>query len=379
MKQKHAQYPYKTPESFANMTADDAYEIAKYTFSLEFPFTTEKAAQFALFRTYGIPSISKLLCETKQLSEPATASKRYADTVILINEFISNPPTSNRAISAISRMNYLHSVYQKAGKISNDDMLYTLSLFVLETNRWIRTYEWRAMTPMEVCAMGTQWKNIGDAMGISFTPLASGPSGFRDGLQFTEKLRVWSEAYEEKFMVPDKWNNKLADETVAILVYNLPEWLKGPARKVVATLMDERLRKAMIYPTPSPSYTMFVSAVFAARKMVLRNLVLPRPYFLRFRALSEKPDQKTGRYYRSFYEIEPWYIQESFWNCYGPEAWIRWMAGRPYPGGQKYKSQGYHMYEVGPTQMDGKGMDAYEETRQKLFAQGRGACPFGFS
>ena len=102
MKQKHAQYPYKTPESFANMTADDAYEIAKYTLSLEFPFTAEKAAQFALFRlvvvsklpqspipglnneensrTYGIPSISKLLCETKQLSEPVAASKvcRYS-------------------------------------------------------------------------------------------------------------------------------------------------------------------------------------------------------------------------------------------------------------------------------------------------------------
>ena len=73
------------------------------------------------------------------------------------------------------------------------------------------------------------------------------------------------------------------------------------------------------------------------------------------------------------------YIQESFWNCYGPEAWIRWMTGRPCPGGQKYKSQGYHMYEVGPTEMDGKGMNAYEETRQKLFTQGRGACPFRFS
>ena len=45
------------------------------------------------------------------------------------------------------------SVYQKAGKINNDDMLYTLSLFVLETDRWIRMYEWRAMTSMEVCAM----------------------------------------------------------------------------------------------------------------------------------------------------------------------------------------------------------------------------------
>jgi hypothetical protein len=83
-------------------------------------------------------------------------------------------------------------------------------------------------------------------MGISFTPLASGPSDFRDGLQFTEELQEWSEAYEREFMVPDKWNNKLADETVAILVYNLPEWLKGFAHKVVATLMDERLRKAMM-------------------------------------------------------------------------------------------------------------------------------------
>lgn len=83
-------------------------------------------------------------------------------------------------------------------------------------------------------------------MGISFTPLASSSSGFHDGLQFAKELQVWSEAYEREFMVPDKWNNKLADETVAILVYNLPEWLKGPARKVVAALMDARLRKAMM-------------------------------------------------------------------------------------------------------------------------------------
>lgn len=50
-------------------------------------------------------------------------------------------------------MNYLHSLYQKSGKISNDDMLYTMSLFVLELERWIREYEWRSLTPMEICAM----------------------------------------------------------------------------------------------------------------------------------------------------------------------------------------------------------------------------------
>lgn len=50
MKQKHAQYPYKTREDYSKMTAEDAWEITKYVTSLEFPFFSEKALQFALFR-----------------------------------------------------------------------------------------------------------------------------------------------------------------------------------------------------------------------------------------------------------------------------------------------------------------------------------------
>ena len=50
-------------------------------------------------------------------------------------------------------MNFLHSRYQKAGKISNDDMLYTLSLFILEVESWIKMYEWRELTEMEACAL----------------------------------------------------------------------------------------------------------------------------------------------------------------------------------------------------------------------------------
>lgn len=104
-------------------------------------------------RTYGIPSISKLLCETQQLGRVEYAGRRFADTGVLIIEFLAHSPTSERANSAIARMNYLHNRYQKANKISNDDMLYTLSLFVLEVEKWIRLYEWRLLTPMEICAM----------------------------------------------------------------------------------------------------------------------------------------------------------------------------------------------------------------------------------
>jgi hypothetical protein len=104
-------------------------------------------------RTYGIPSISKLLCETQQLGKVEYAGRRYADTGILITEFLAHSPTSERANSALARMNYLHGRYQKAGKISNDDLLYTLSLFVLEVERWVGLYEWRSLTSLEVCAM----------------------------------------------------------------------------------------------------------------------------------------------------------------------------------------------------------------------------------
>ncbi|KAK4995191.1 hypothetical protein LTR66_004942 [Elasticomyces elasticus] len=231
------------------MTNDDAYVIQRHLFELEFPFTTSKALQFALFRTYGIPSISKLLVQTTQLSHKATASKRYADTEVLIAEFLADAPSSERACSAIARMNYIHSVYQKSGRISNDDMLYTLSLFAVEPLRWIGRYEWRLPTDMERCAVAVFWKSIGDAMNIDYANLPSAKKGWTDGLHWMDEIVAWSQAYEQRHMVPDEANKKTADETTALLLYSMPESLKPIGRQAVSALMDNRLRKAMMYVT----------------------------------------------------------------------------------------------------------------------------------
>src|SRR2546430_8033284 len=75
MSRKHAQYRYNDRASFAKMTMTDAQDIQWYLYQLEFPFTTQKALEFALFRTYGIPTISKLLVKTKQLSDKKNAPK----------------------------------------------------------------------------------------------------------------------------------------------------------------------------------------------------------------------------------------------------------------------------------------------------------------
>ena len=83
-----ARYPYKDRISFAKMTANHAYEIQRTLFTCEFPFTMALSLSFALFRTYGIPSISKLLVQTKQLSDRKCTPKVRACTTRANKEHI---------------------------------------------------------------------------------------------------------------------------------------------------------------------------------------------------------------------------------------------------------------------------------------------------
>ena len=152
---RKSQEKYPTRQSLTTMTDDEGYEIVKQLAELEFPTFFEKGLQFALFRvivsfndmhnsalilapfqTYGIPSISTLLARTAQLSTAKNAGKRYADTGVLVSEIWGNKPSDERSHEALARLNFLHGHYIAQGLISNDDLLYTLSLFLLEPIRW---------------------------------------------------------------------------------------------------------------------------------------------------------------------------------------------------------------------------------------------------
>lgn len=252
------------------MTNEDAQKILSYLAELEFPKLYLTSLQFALFKvsfgsaapslvtvtaitltkvfgqTYGIPTISTLLVATRELSTPENASKRYADTGILIGEFTSHHPKSERAIKALARMNYIHGQYQKAGKISNSDLLYTLSVFITEPVLFIKRYEWRELTPMEICAMSTIWKSIGDSMGISYSELPRYNTGWKDGLEFYEDISSWAESYENNYMVPAESNKQTADELVPLLLFLVPSQLKAAGASVVGVLMGNKLRTAMM-------------------------------------------------------------------------------------------------------------------------------------
>lgn len=158
---------------------------------------------------------------------------------------VGNNPTSARAYLGLARTRFLHSGYRASGKILDDDMLFTLALFALEPIRFIARYEWRALSDMERCAIGTFWKSVGDGLDVSYEKLPSGESGFRDGLQWLEEIAAWSEEYEARYMVPNEKNRETADQTTAILVYMLPRVLHPVGLQFVSFMMDDRLRRAM--------------------------------------------------------------------------------------------------------------------------------------
>ncbi|OJD37594.1 uncharacterized protein BKCO1_6000160 [Diplodia corticola] len=375
LRKMQAKHPYKTRADLARMTNDEAQEIQKELIQCEFPFTMNKALQFALFRTYGIPTISKLLVQTQQLSQKEHASRRYVDTEVLIQDFMVNAPESERANGAIARMNYLHSLYRKSGKISNDDLLYTLALFALEPKNWINRYEWRKLTDLETCAIGTFWKSMGDAMEISYDALPGAEKGWNDGIQWMDEVAKWSQEYGEKCMAPHQDNKKTADETTAMLLYDAPSSVHPVGFKVVSALMDERLRKAMMYPDPPAGLISTINVAFKIRAFLLRNFALPRPQFLRSQRMSDEPN-KDGRYYQLSYDVDPWYVDDSFSNRWALKSWLKWMAGKPYPGSAGFKSEGYVLAEIGPKNLEGKGTEYVTQTKGRLLEQGRGGCPF---
>ncbi|KAL4941957.1 hypothetical protein BDV06DRAFT_170965 [Aspergillus oleicola] len=368
---------YTTREDLASMTDHDAWEIQKAMLVMEFPSASLKALQFALFKTYGIPTISTLLLKTSQFSNSATSFKRYADTGALIGQFVAFEPSSERAQTAIARTKFLHVGYRSSGKILEPDMLYTLSLFALEPIRFIDMFEWRSLTDLEQCAIGTYWKSLGDALEISFADLPSGPHGFRDGLHFLEELYAWSLKYEEDYMKPSPSNKEVADKTMDVLVYTLPRLFKSVGVKFASCVMDDRLREAMMYEPPSTVYKTIFWALVSLRKFYLRYLSLPRPNFQRIDIFTDEPNE-YGRYYVNIYEAIPYYVKPTLWNRWGPGAWVSWAMGMPLPGDEddKYYPRGFDLEDLGPKYFEGKGRKSVAEIRELLKKERRGQAPF---
>ncbi len=99
----------------------DCQRIMHLSFGYEFCWDSTRALELALYRTYCVPSISRLLDRTGEFYRHT--QRRYDDTAILIAEMCEWGYERGRGREALERINWAHSHFT----ISNDDFLYVLS------------------------------------------------------------------------------------------------------------------------------------------------------------------------------------------------------------------------------------------------------------
>lgn len=212
----------------------DCHTIHRITAGHEFPWDYQRALEFALFRTYCVPSISGLLEKTGEFAN--RPQKRYDDTSLLMAEMLEHGYDSERGRESLRTVNRMHARYA----ISNDDMLYVLSTFVYEPIEWIDTYGWRRLHPKERLAAYHFYRQVGVRMGIKDIP------SYADFARF--KLD-----YEERTFRYTEDNHKVGTYTLDLFCSWFPSALHPAVRRGVYALMDDRMAHAFGFPAGSPT------------------------------------------------------------------------------------------------------------------------------
>ncbi|KAI0430717.1 hypothetical protein F5Y09DRAFT_222659 [Xylaria sp. FL1042] len=376
------EFYFKDRSSLAKMTLNDAHAIQTWLAEQQFPSVFSAAMFFALFKTYSIPSISGLLATTRQFGKPGNikaTSKRAADTSVLLTNMIMRPPGSTQAKLAVARTNYLHNIYRRTGRISNEDMLYTLSLFTLQPMRWTAIYDWRPLSDMERCAIATCFKVWGEDLEITYEALPSHSEGWIDGLHWLEELDTWSRQYEESHVEASDTNAEVVNATRELVLCQIPRGLHGVVWGIVAILLGPRVRGAMRIPDPPFGLELVFNVVITLRKYILRYACPPRPYFLRRVYNCEKPDPVTGRYQSPRWLGRPWYVRTSLVDRWGLPAWMLWINGTATNvvfDESEFIPEGYCIEDVGPAAFAGKGRDEMCRTMSALDLKSPTRCPF---
>lgn len=230
----------------------DCIEIYRQLVTLEFPWDFTRSLELALYRTYAVPAIGRLLARTAELTE--RPQKRYDDTALLLDAVLEHGFDAERGRTAIRRINQMHRAYD----ISDDDMRYVLSTFVVMPARWLDLYGWRRLTAHERRACAAYYRRLGEHMGIKEIPGTY--EEFEELLDRHEAARFgWDES-----------GRAVADSTLALMVSWYPRVLAPVTRRAATALMDDSLIRAFRYRPPPPALRALVRGALRTRGRVLR-------------------------------------------------------------------------------------------------------------
>ncbi|MDX5577144.1 MULTISPECIES: oxygenase MpaB family protein [Streptomyces] len=248
----------------------DFLEIYRLTVTYEFPWDVTRALELALYRTYAVPSIGRLLDETAELTE--RSQKRYDDTALLLDTVVEHGFETDEGRTAVRRINQMHRSYD----ISNDDMRYVLCTFVVTPKRWLDSFGWRRLCCHELGAFAAYYRTLGARMGIKDVPGTY------------EEFENTLDAYERERFGWDEGARRVSDATLALMASWYPAALAPVVRGASLALLDDSLLRAFRYRRPGP----------VARGLTRGALRL------RARAVRLLPPRRTPHYARQNPEIK---------------------------------------------------------------------------
>ncbi|QUQ66420.1 hypothetical protein JJ691_41480 [Kutzneria sp. CA-103260] len=257
----------------------DHQEIYRLSAGFEFPWDYQRSLEFALFRTYCVPSISRLLAATQEFEK--RPQRRYDDTALLIAEMMEHGYDSPRGKSALRSVNRAHGRY----RITNEDMLYVLSTFVYEPVRWLDRFGWRRLSDHERLAAFHFYRAVGARMAIRDIPC-----DYREFEQFNVD-------FERRNFVYTKDNAAIGGYTLELFCSWYPKATRALIRPALRSLMDRPLLDAFGFP-PAPAWLTSVSeAGIRFRSAIVRELP-PR----RRSKLARDPHNRTYPGYPNGYD-----------------------------------------------------------------------------
>jgi hypothetical protein len=244
-----------------------------------FPWDLERSLEFALFRTFAVPSISGLLAKTGEFVQ--RPRKRYDDTELILFEILEHGMNSLRGKRAIRRMNSMHGRFD----ISNEDFLYVLSTFIFEPIRWTEKYAYRPMTELEKQGIFKNYLELGKRMNLKDVP------------QTLEAFEDYNIRYEREMFRFAESNRIIADKTINLMLgFYVPRWLFWLGRPFVYALLDDPLRESL-----------GIRNVSGLRKWVAKKGLAIHAFFHKISREPEQPVLGTKRKRPSYpegYQIE---------------------------------------------------------------------------
>lgn len=231
----------------------DFIEIVQNLSLHEFTWDLTQSLSFALFRTYAVPSVGRLLHDTGAFTD--AVQKRYDDTALLLEAPFRHGFDSPQGKTALRRINQMHHHYD----ISNDDFLYVLSTFVVVPKRWLDDYGWRPLSENELRASVNYYRTLGRHMNIKDIPES-----------YDEFMHLMDD-YERRHFAFDQGGRRVADSTLALMTTFYPRPLRKPIEVFSRALMDRPLLDAFGYVEPHPAVRRASRAAMRLRARVLRH------------------------------------------------------------------------------------------------------------